>query len=65
MAYVTALDSLAEAVGAPRIVRGKAIVNVVGDPSLRPADERLFRKQIMATALRALATPVDGPTILG
>jgi hypothetical protein len=64
VAYITALDSLAQAVGAPRIVRGKAIVNVAGDPSLRPADERKFRKDMVAQALHALATPVTGPTIL-
>ena len=64
VAYITALDSLAQTVGAPRIIRGKAIVNVAGDPSLRMADERKFRKDLVTRALHALATPVDGPTIL-
>ena len=64
MAYITALDNVALAVGANRIVRGQAIVNVVGDPSLRPDDERSFRTSLVAKALKALATPVDGPTIL-
>jgi len=64
VAYITALDSVALAVGANRIVRGKAIVNVTGDPSLRPADERRFRKELVIKALHALETPVSGPTIL-
>ena len=64
MAYITALDSVALAVGANRIIRGKAIVNVTGDPSLRPADERKFRRELVAKAIHALATPVTGPTVL-
>jgi hypothetical protein len=39
VAYITTLDGLARSVGAPRIVRGKAITNVAGDPNLRPSDE--------------------------
>ena len=64
MAYITALDSVALAVGANRVVRGKAIVNVTGDPGLRPADERKFRKDLVTKALHALETPVSGPTVL-
>lgn len=62
VAYITTLDGLARSVGAPRIVRGKAITNVAGDPKLRPNDEKALRKEIINTALRALATPVDKPT---
>jgi len=52
-------------VGATRIIRGKAIVNVTGDPTLRPDDERQYRKALIRQALQALETPVEGPTILG
>jgi len=55
---------VALAVGANRILRGKAIINVTGDPTLRPPDERKFRKELVIKALDALATPVSGPTIL-
>ena len=65
MAYITTLDALAQSVGANRIIRGKAIVNVVGDPTLRPEDERQYRRELIREALRALSTPVEGPTILG
>ena len=64
MAYITTLDSLAQSVGANRIIPGKAIVNVTGDPTLRPEDEREFRKELIAKALKALTTPVEGVTIL-
>ncbi len=64
MAYITTLDALARSVGAPRIIRGKAIVNVVGDPTLRSDDERQYRKELIRQALQALETPVAGPTIL-
>jgi hypothetical protein len=37
---------------------------VVGDPSLSPEDERRFRKRLLLTALEALQTPVDEPTVL-
>jgi glycine reductase len=49
-------------VGAPRIVRGKAITNVAGDPNLRPSDEKALRKEIVNKALKALTTPVKEPT---
>lgn len=62
VAYVTTLDGLARAVGAPRIIRGKAITNVAGDPSLRPSDEKALRKEIVARALKALTTAVNEPT---
>ena len=64
VAYITALDALARSVGANRIVRGRAIVNVAGDPALRPVDERKYRKELMEKALQALATPVSEPTII-
>jgi len=65
VAYITTLDALAQSVGANRIIRGKAIVNVVGDPTLRPEDERRYRTELIRQALQVLSTPVEGPTILG
>jgi len=58
------LDALAKSIGSNRIVRGKAITNVVGDPALNPRDERKFRKRLVQKALEALRTAVDGPTVL-
>ncbi len=64
VAQISARDALARSVGSNRIVRGKAITSVVGDPSLSPEDERRFRKRLLLAALEALQTPVDEPTVL-
>lgn len=61
---ISALDALARSVGSNRIVRGKAITSVVGDPDLSPAEEKRFRKRLIRTALEALQTPVDEPLVL-
>jgi betaine reductase len=60
---VSALDSLAKSIGSNRIVRGKAITSVVGDPALGRDDERRFRKRLVMKALEALQTPVEEPTV--
>jgi len=50
-------------VGANRVVRGVRIEHVCGDPTLSPAGDRELNLRIVRTALRALQTPVDRPTI--
>lgn len=55
--------SLAVRVGAPRIVPTRGIPYPTGDPSLDPAGERAWRRQLLERALAALATPVSGPTV--
>jgi glycine reductase len=60
---VSALDALAKSIGSNRIIRGKAITSVVGDPALSPGDERRFRKRLVMRALEALQTPVEEPTV--
>ena len=56
---ISALDALARSVGSNRIVRGKAITSVVGDPELSPEEERRFRKRLVLEALQTLGTPVE------
>lgn len=46
-----------------RIVQGTAITHPLGDPSLGPERERQLRRRLVALALEALATPVEGPTV--
>ena len=60
---MSALDALAKSIGSNRIVRGKAITSVVGDPTLSRDDERRFRKRIVMKALAALQTAVEEPTV--
>ena len=57
------LVSIAQRVGAVRIVPTRGIPYPAGDPSLTPADERTWRRELVLRALRALATPVAGPTV--
>jgi glycine reductase complex component B subunit gamma len=57
------LVPVARRVGAPRIVPTRGIQFPTGDPSLTAAGERAWRRRLLETALRAVATPVDGPTV--
>ncbi len=57
------LVSIATRVGAPRVVPTRGIPYPTGDPSLHPAEERAWRRRLLETALEALSTPVDRPTV--
>jgi len=56
------LVSIAERVGAVRIVATRGIPYPTGDPSLSPAEERAWRRALVERALKAIATAVTGPT---
>ena len=60
---MSALPALALNVGALRVVRGVRIEHVCGDPSLSEDEDRQLSRAIVMTALRALQTPIDGPTL--
>lgn len=62
-ALVSALPLIPLSIGANRIVRGRAIVHPLGNPALSREMEREVRRGIVLTALRALETPVRGPTV--
>jgi betaine reductase len=51
------------ALGTPRIVLGKAVGHVLGDPELSPERERSFRRVLVEKALEAIRTPVTSPTL--
>ena len=61
--FVTALPTIAQMVGANRILRGVAITHPVGDPSLGAADEHALRVAIVRRALEMLATHVEPRTV--
>lgn len=63
VAFISTLDSLAKAIGANRVIRGKAIPYVVGDPSLPLDQEKAFRKSLVMKALEALLAEVREPTV--
>ncbi len=60
---MTNLVSIAEQVGAPRIVPGRGIPYPSGDPNLSPDAERAWRRRLVERALDAIATVVEQPTI--
>jgi len=57
------LTSIAERVGAPRIVPTRGIPYPTGDPSLSAEAERAWRRRLVERGLEAVATAVHGPTI--
>ena len=60
---ISAMYPVAEQVGASRIVKAVAIPHPCGDPSL-PADlDRQLRRDIIATALKALEQKVESSTV--
>lgn len=60
---ISAIYDLALCTGANRVVRGGRIEHVCGNPDLGPEKDRAYGLQIIRTALRALQTPVAGPTL--
>ena len=57
------LVPIAARVGAPRIVPTRGIPYPAGDPSLDAGAERAWRRLLMETALRVVATEVHKPTV--
>jgi glycine reductase len=61
--FVTALPTIAQMVGANRILRGVAITHPTGDPSLPPDEEREMRVSLVRRALEMLGTEVEPRTV--
>jgi len=57
------LVSIAQRVGAPRIVRTRGIPYPTGDPSLSAEDEAAWRRRLVEQGLVAVTTHVSKPTI--
>ena len=55
--------SIAQRVGAPRIVPAKGIPYPTGDPSVDAEAEREWRQRLLEKALEALSTSGSAPTI--
>ena len=60
---ITALPTIARLVGANRVVRGVAITNPTGDPTLPPPDELAKRVRLVRRALDMLARRVEPGTV--
>ncbi len=62
-ALVTPLVPLALAVGANRVVPGKAVTHPVGDPTLPREEELAFRRRLVERGLLAVQTPITTQTV--
>ncbi len=63
VAIISAIYPVAEQVGASRIVKAVSIPHPCGDPNL-PADiDARNRREIMETALKAIQSQVERPTL--
>ena len=60
---ITALPTIAQMVGANRILRGVSITHPTGDPSLAVGDELAMRTRMLDRALEMLATDVEPRTV--
>lgn len=58
-ALITSLPAVALAAGANRIVYGSGVMHPTGDPTRPSEDERAWREQVVATAIKALETPIE------
>ena len=63
VAMISAIYELALTTGANRVVRGARIEHVCGNPELGPEKDFDYGMEIVGTALKALETSVDGPTL--
>jgi glycine/betaine/sarcosine/D-proline reductase family selenoprotein B len=61
--FITALPTIAQMVGANRILRGVSITHPTGDPSLATGDEHELRVAIVRRALEMLGTDVEPTTV--
>jgi len=59
---ITAIHGLALTTGANRVVKGKRIEHVLGDPNLGKEKDRAYSLLLVRTALRVLGEEVSGPT---
>jgi glycine reductase complex component B subunit gamma len=61
--FITALPTIAQMVGANRIVKGVSITHPTGDPSLAVGDEHALRRRIVERALEMLEADVGARTV--
>lgn len=62
-ASYTAIPILHTALGTPRIILGRAVGYVTGDPSLSPERERAFRRSLVELGMKAICTAVERATL--
>ena len=61
---VSALPAIPLAVGAHRVVTGRAVPHLLGDPALSAEAEASYRRRLTEAALDALTRPVEQPVLI-
>ena len=61
--HICTVTPISMTVGANRIVPAIAIPHPLGNPALKPEEEKELRRKIVEKALDALTTEVDGQKI--
>lgn len=61
--FITALPTIAQMIGANRVLRGVSIAHPTGDPSLAAGDEVAFRIRMLDRAVSMLASDVEPRTV--
>jgi len=62
-AHITAMTMVSQQIGANRIVTGTKIPHPCGDPNLSAEADKSIRREIIQTALKAIQTDVESPTV--
>lgn len=63
MAFCSAIPTIPVSAGVPRVIHGKAVPYLMGDPTL-PADrEYALRERFTSRALATLTTGITRPTV--
>lgn len=63
MAFCSAIPTIPTAAGVTRIIHGKAVPYLLGDPSLPREREYALRERLTAKALATLTMEVTLPTV--
>ena len=61
--FFSSVPAIPLAFGATRILPGRAIRHVLGDPALPRERERALRREMIETALALLRVPCERPTL--
>jgi len=63
VAFCSAIPTIPTSAGVPRIIHGKAVPYLLGDPSLPSEREYALRERLTGRALATLTMEVTEPTV--
>jgi glycine/betaine/sarcosine/D-proline reductase family selenoprotein B len=63
VAFCSAIPTIPVSAGVSRVIHGKAVPYLLGDPTLSPEREDALRERLTAKALATLTMEVTQPTV--